>query len=81
MLWHDFSLPYLIVGMYHGLGLVIWQFFQEIKGKNKKLRKLVDNKYVDPVSIFLTFNFVSLSMIVFYFDTNTIENILSKIFS
>jgi alginate O-acetyltransferase complex protein AlgI len=80
MLWHELSWPYLLAGVYHGTGLVIWQFFQEVKGKNPGLRKMVDNRYVDPVSTFLTFNFVSLSMIIFYFDTEVIKNILYKIF-
>jgi alginate O-acetyltransferase complex protein AlgI len=81
MMWHELSLPFLIVGVYHGMGLVIWQYFQEIKRKHQWIRKLVDNKISDPISTFVTFNFVSISMVVFYFDVNNIKAILYRIFA
>lgn len=30
-LWHEFSLRYLIWGAYHGIGIMIWQKFQDFK--------------------------------------------------
>jgi D-alanyl-lipoteichoic acid acyltransferase DltB (MBOAT superfamily) len=81
MLWHEFSIPFLIAGIYHGLGLAAWQFLQGIKQKHKPVRKIFDNKVSDPVCTFLTFNFVSFSIIVFYFDMSTITDIWLKVFS
>jgi len=78
MLWHEGTLPFLILGIYHGLGLVVWQAFQEMKGKYNKIRKIVDNKYATPFSIFFTFSFWSFSLIFFFFDMNTISDILHK---
>lgn len=80
MLWHEGSLPFLILGIYYGSGLVIWQLFQEIKGKYRQIRKFIDNRYFDPVSIFLTFSYWSFGLIFFFFDINNVENILQKIF-
>jgi alginate O-acetyltransferase complex protein AlgI len=79
-LWHEGSLAFFLLGTYHGLGLIIWQLFQELKGKNRKLRKIVDNSFMDIVSTFVTFNFVSFSMLVFYTDLPTIRDIFYKIF-
>lgn len=80
-LWHEGSLPFLLLGIYHGLGLVIWQGFQEIKGKNPRIRKMMDNSFMDVVSTFLTFNFVSFSTLLFYLNLSTIRNIFYRIIS
>ena len=80
MLWHEASLPFLFLGIYHGSGLVLWQGFQELKGKHASIKKMVDNKYLDPLLTFLTFSFVSFSFIFFSFDMNAIKAILLRIF-
>ncbi len=77
---HDASLHWLFLGLYHGLGLVVWTAFQEIKRKNPRIRKIVDNRYSDPVSIFITFSFFSFGLIFFYFDIQTIREILTRLF-
>ncbi|MBI4839177.1 MAG: MBOAT family protein [Nitrospirae bacterium] len=79
-LWHGGSLHFLILGVYHGTGLVVWQCFQEIKSRHKRLRKFVDSKYLDPASIFLTFNFVSLGHVIFAFEMDAAANIFRRIF-
>jgi len=80
MLWHEASLPFLILGIYHGSGLVIWQLFQEVKRKYRRVSRLVDSRYLDPFSIFLTFSFVSFGFIIFSFDMNAIKVIVCRIF-
>jgi alginate O-acetyltransferase complex protein AlgI len=80
MLWHEASLPWLSLGLYHGSGLVVWQLFQELKRKHVRLRKAVDNRYVDPFSTFLTFNFVSFGFLMFTFDFSTISVMLGRMF-
>lgn len=79
MLWHEGSLPFLLLGVYHGSGLLIWQFFQEIKKKHAKIRKLVDNPYADPFSTLVTFTFVSFGYILFAFDMSTVKAIVYQI--
>jgi D-alanyl-lipoteichoic acid acyltransferase DltB (MBOAT superfamily) len=77
---HDASLHWLLLGLYHGSALVVWQSFQEIKRKYPGIRKAVDNQYADPVSIFLTFSFFSFGLIFFYFDIQGIKDIFTKLF-
>jgi alginate O-acetyltransferase complex protein AlgI len=67
-LWHAATIGFLILGIYHGIGLIIWQFFQELKKKNPLLRKVVSYKWLNPVSVFITFNFVSFGFIFFNFS-------------
>lgn len=80
MLWHQGNLSFLILGVYHGSGLVIWQLFQEIKRKNPRIQKLVDNTYLDPVSTFITFSFVSFGYVLFTFDMGHASNIFHRVF-
>lgn len=77
---HEGNLHWLILGIYYGLGLVVWQAFQEVKRKNPRIRKMIDNRYADPVSIFLTFSFFSFGLIAFYYDIPGAKNILYKVF-
>ena len=80
MLWHELSVSFLVLGIYHGSGLVLWQVFQEVKRKNRGIRKFVDHAYFNPFSTLLTFGFVGLSFIFFIFDIQGVMNILQKMF-
>jgi len=80
MLWHKGSLNFLILGVYNGLGLVLWQFFQEIKRRFPAVRRWASKPFFNPVSIFLTFNFVSFGFLVFYFDFPQLYKIFIKLF-
>ncbi len=80
MLWHEGSLNFLILGIYHGLGLVVWQLFQEIKRKYPRVRALVSRAYLDPFSTFCTFTFTSFGFLLFALDLSSVSNVLLKIF-
>jgi alginate O-acetyltransferase complex protein AlgI len=80
MLWHKGSLNFLILGVYNGLGLVLWQFFQEIKRRFPAVRRGASKPFFHPVSIFLTFNFVSFGFLVFFFDLSHVYKIFVKLF-
>lgn len=80
MLWHNVNFGFLILGIYHGLGLIAWQLFQDIKSKYPQIHKLVARPYLNPVSTLFTFSFVSLGFIFFTFDNNNIKIILSRLF-
>jgi alginate O-acetyltransferase complex protein AlgI len=80
MLWHKGSLNFLILGIYNGSGLVLWQLFQEIKRKYPAIRRWASKPFFNPVSIFLTFNFVSFGFLVFYFDLSHVYKIFIKLF-
>jgi len=80
MLWHQGSLNFLIIGIYHGTGLVVWQLFQEIKRKFPRVRALVSQKYLDPFSWLCTFTFVSFGFLLFALDIPSVYNVLQKVF-
>ena len=56
-LWHEVSLEYLFWGIYHGVGIAIWQQFQLIKPSLPTLGKSV-RPLVDGLSILLTVHFI-----------------------
>jgi D-alanyl-lipoteichoic acid acyltransferase DltB (MBOAT superfamily) len=80
MLWHKGNLNFLLLGIYHGLGLVVWQLFQETKRKYPLIRRWSSRSYVNPVAIFFTFTFVSFGFLFFYLDLPQIYAVLDKIF-
>jgi alginate O-acetyltransferase complex protein AlgI len=65
-IWHRFSLNFLILGAYHGLVLMFWQAFQEIKRRYPSVRGLVERRYFKACGAFLTFNVVSFGFVVFF---------------
>jgi D-alanyl-lipoteichoic acid acyltransferase DltB (MBOAT superfamily) len=79
-LWHKGNINFLILGIYHGSGLVIWQFFQELKRRYSGIRRIFSSPYLDPLSTFFTFSFVSFGFIFFNLSMDNIKNILSIIF-
>ncbi len=80
MLWHQVSIWFLVLGIYHGALLAAWQLFQEIKKKKPLIRDFFAHRWLEPASAFLTFNFVSLGFIFFVSDTYNTKDILSRIF-
>lgn len=78
-LWHRGTLNFLILGLYHGFGLIIWQAFQVFKKKQPWIGQLVNKKYLTLVSILLTFNFVSAGFIFFVADLDKSVFIIQRI--
>lgn len=79
-LWHAASVSFLLLGMYHGTGLIIWKLFQKVQ-KITLIRKLVSYKWLTPVSVFFTFSFVGFSFIFFNFEIHNALNIIKRIFT
>ncbi|MBL7129985.1 MAG: MBOAT family protein [Candidatus Omnitrophica bacterium] len=81
MLWHRGSWGFFFAGLYHGAGLIIWNIFQESKKRFPLLRQLVNHKYLDSLSIFITFNFVAFSIGIPFFgrDLTHIKAITVKL--
>ena len=80
MLWHKGNLNFLLLGIYHGLGLVIWQLFQEMKRKYPPIRKWSSRSYLNPVAIVFTFTFVSFGFLFFNLDLHQLYAVLDRIF-
>ncbi len=81
MVWHQASMGYFIGGCYHGIGIVVWQLFQEVKYKKKGLRTFMMKPAVGIVSMVATFNFVALGVPLYLFESHQTIAIFNRIFS
>lgn len=60
-LWHEFSLRYLAWGVYHGLGIAVWQYWSRIKAHMTYKIPSQIQQILKLISWFVTMNFVILS--------------------
>jgi len=79
MLWHKGNINFLLLGIYHGTGLIAWYLFQEVKRKHLFIRNLFARPYLDPLSVFVTFNFVSFGFIIFSLNLHEINMLLRRL--
>lgn len=65
-LWHEISFRYIVWGLYHGVGILIWRMFHE---RTRAFRMSVQTKpvlrfVVSAASILLTLHFVFLGLVI-----------------
>ena len=67
--WHGITWYYILYGFLQGLGLVVNDWWLRFKRKN--LKQLPHNKFTTGVAIFVTFNFVMFTFLIFsgFLDT------------
>jgi len=63
-LWHEISGRYLVWGLYHGAGIVIWQSFQHWKPDGWRATSTWARYCSNSVAILITLNFVFLSFAI-----------------
>ncbi|WP_034992804.1 D-alanyl-lipoteichoic acid biosynthesis protein DltB [Liquorilactobacillus vini] len=61
--WHGLTWYYILYGLMHGLGLVVNDWW--LRYKKQHLKWLPHNKLTTGIAIFVTFNFVMLSFLLF----------------
>jgi alginate O-acetyltransferase complex protein AlgI len=64
-LWHGASWHFMYWGLWHGMGIAVFQAWQRRKRKSPALAKLADRAWFRPVSILLTFTFVTVGWLWF----------------
>lgn len=74
-LWHEFSMRYVLWGVYHGLGIAVWHAFQSVKKRLPVLSNTYWRYPVHAVSVFLTVNFVIASFTVTNFVYDRIQSL------
>ncbi|MFC2167002.1 MBOAT family O-acyltransferase, partial [Acidobacteriota bacterium] len=79
-LWHEASFGFLIMGVYHGAGLVIFQLFQELKKRLHFPQRKGYQRWLDPLSTILTFSFVSFGFLFFGNDIQYALDLIKRIF-
>ena len=63
-LWHEVSLRYLAWGVYHGLGIVVWQQSQTLREKLPGIGPGFTRLVLDTLSVLLTVHFVWLGFLL-----------------
>nr|WP_245328756.1 D-alanyl-lipoteichoic acid biosynthesis protein DltB [Lactobacillus colini] len=61
--WHGLTWYYIVYGIYHALAIIINDIWLRFKRKNRK--KIPHNKFTEAFAIFLTFNVVCFSFLIF----------------
>ena len=64
-LWHGAKWNFIIWGLWHGLGISIYRIYTYYERRNESIRKISKMIFVKPVSITITFLFITVSWIWF----------------
>lgn len=79
MLWHFVSFSWFLLGIYHGMGLVVWNQFQEYKRKRPTLRKTLQLPAVRVLCWAATFTFVAFGQLFFFFPIDQVFAVLKAV--
>jgi alginate O-acetyltransferase complex protein AlgI len=66
--WHQASLNFVLLGVFHGLGVMGHQLFQRFQKRRPRLRKFMGSKAMGPVCVLLTVSFFSMGNVLFMTD-------------
>ncbi|MFZ4590163.1 MAG: MBOAT family O-acyltransferase [Ignavibacteria bacterium] len=64
-LWHGAKWDFILWGLWHGLGISIYRVFTYYEKRNESIRKISKSIFIKPVSIILTFLFITVGWIWF----------------
>lgn len=68
-LWHGATWTFVIWGFIHGLGLVCYRMYEQLRARSELLKSLRNSRWSEVVGILLTFHFVCLTWIFFRAET------------
>jgi D-alanyl-lipoteichoic acid acyltransferase DltB (MBOAT superfamily) len=74
-IWHELSFRYILWGLYHSLGIIIYEKYSSLK-RGKPVKNKILMVISKPVGIFLTIIFVILSIPIAGIINNLIMNLL-----
>ena len=79
MIWHEGSWRFLALGLYHGLGMVTWNVFQQLKRNNAALRDLINHKDLKPLHTFIAFSFFGFGFIFFFLELDGVVALVARL--
>ncbi len=79
MVWHEGSWRFLALGLYHGIGMVTWNVFQQLKRKNTSLKELINHKELKPLHTFVAFSFFGFGFIFFFLDMDGVVALVARL--
>jgi len=81
ILWHSLTPGFFILGLYYGLGLVIWQLFQKLKQRSLRIKCFFSQRWLDPLAVFLTISFISFGLVFIFVDIAYSIDIIKHLFT
>jgi len=78
MLWHAGNINFFLLGIYHGLGLVVWNLFQEFKYKSNVIRSLARANIMKPFFVGADFYLCKFWFPFFRLDIYQINKLLTR---
>ena len=75
MVWHEGSWRFLSLGCYHGIGMLIYNNFQEIKKKNKGVSELMAHKETRPISTFISASYFGFGFVFFILEMKEVGHL------
>jgi len=80
MIWHDGSLRFLALGVYHGVGMVIWNLFQLLKRKSPSASQLISHPDLGPLHTFIAVSFFGFGFIFFVLEMAEVRALMLRFF-
>jgi D-alanyl-lipoteichoic acid acyltransferase DltB (MBOAT superfamily) len=80
MLWHEGNLPFLMLGVYHGVAIATWNQFQVFKRARPRLRAFMDSWPITALSVAVTFHFVAFGILFFTFELDELLSVVRRLF-
>lgn len=68
-LWHEFSLRFVIWGAYHGIGIMIWQRFQDIKPHLPQVTNIAALKGLQIGATILTLHYFMFGVLIAHYSS------------
>jgi len=63
-LWHELSLRFICWGVYHGIGLIAWQRFQELKPRLPSIESPLARRGLTALSVLFTIHYVWFGFVI-----------------
>jgi alginate O-acetyltransferase complex protein AlgI len=68
-MWHEVSMRYLYWGLYHGMGLVVWQYWQGVRSRWMPAVPARYLRLTNAISVIVTVHFVWFSFVLINTDS------------
>ncbi len=59
-IWHGAKWGFLIWGIWHGLGISVYQISQYAERRNKKYKDYINRIFKEPVAVIFTFLYITI---------------------
>jgi len=80
-IWHAFSANFILLGLFHGGGVIGWHLLQRAKRRWRWLRRLIDRRALRPAWIALTVSWYAVGNVLFMTTPRDFVAVLSRLIS